>query len=281
MSSDAVKTSTLYVSPEFFGVYGLKQVAGRLYDPIRDKVEDEDKIVVNEAGARRFGFASSQDAVGKYVRNPDGSGTAMQVIGVAPDIRHRSAREAMQPTVYFLESRTPVFTVRTSGSQEAVKRAIEELWPRYFPNDVLDIQRAAGMFALNYADDLRLAKLLGASSVIATAIAAFGIYVLAAYSVQRKAREIVLRKLYGAGNGAVGRLVGKEFAALLGVGALIGLPAAWLAIERYLAGFTERAPIGVWTIAAALLVACLVALGSTARHALAAMRIRPALALRE
>ena len=278
---EAVEISTLYVSPEFFGVYGLKQVAGRLYDPIRDKVEDEDKIVVNEAGARRFGFASSQDAVGKYVRNPDGSGTAMQVIGVAPDIRHRSAREAMQPTVYFLESRTPVFTVRTSGSQEAVKRAIEELWPRYFPNDVLDIQRAAGMFALNYADDLRLAKLLGASSVIATAIAAFGIYVLAAYSVQRKAREIVLRKLYGAGNGAVGRLVGKEFAALLGVGALIGLPAAWLAIERYLAGFTERAPIGVWTIAAALLVACLVALGSTARHALAAMRIRPALALRE
>ncbi|MEH6435910.1 ABC transporter permease [Massilia sp. DD77] len=281
---EAVEISTLYVSPEFFDVYGLKRVAGRLYDPGRDKAEDEDKIVINEAGARRFGFASAQDAVGKYVRQPDGSGTPMQVIGVAPDIRHRSAREAMQATVYFLETRTPVFSVRTEDGgarQEDVKRAIEELWPRHFPNDVLEVQRAAGMFALNYADDLRLAKLLGASSVIATAIAAFGIYVLAAYSVQRKAREIVLRKLYGAGKGAIAGLVGREFAVLLGVGALIGLPAAWLAIERYLAGFTERAPIGAWTIAGALLVACLVALGSTARHALAAMRIRPALALRE
>ena len=281
---EAVEISTLYVSPEFFDVYGLKAAAGRLYDPGRDKAGDEDRIVVNEAGVRRFGFASAQDAVGKHVRNPDGSGTALQVIGVVPDIRHRSAREAMQPTVYYLESRTPVFSVRTQGlgeRQEDVKHAIEELWPRYFPNDVLEIQRAAGMFALDYEDDLRLAKLLGASSVIATAIAAFGIYVLAAYSVQRKAREIVLRKLYGAGNAAIGRLVGKEFAALLGVGALIGLPAAWLAIERYLANFTERAPIGVWTVAGALLLACLVALASTARHSLAAMRIRPALALRE
>jgi putative ABC transport system permease protein len=117
--------------------------------------------------------------------------------------------------------------------------------------------------------------------VIATAIAAFGIYVLAAYSVQRRAREIVLRKLYGAGNVAVGRLVMREFLVLIGAGALLGLPPAWLAMQHYLAGFTERAPIGAWTIMGALLVAAAVALGSTLRHTLAAVRIRPALALRE
>jgi putative ABC transport system permease protein len=117
--------------------------------------------------------------------------------------------------------------------------------------------------------------------VIATAIAAFGIYVLAAYSVQRRAREIVLRKLYGAGTAAVGSLVMREFLVLLGAGALIGLPPAWLAMQNYLAGFNERAPIGAWTIVGALLVAGAVALGSTLRHTVAAVRIRPALALRE
>jgi putative ABC transport system permease protein len=60
-----------------------------------------------------------------------------------------------------------------------------------------------------------------------------------------------------------------------------GLPFAWLAIQRYLAAFAERAPIGAWTLIGALLVACAVALGSTLRHTLAAVRIRPALALRE
>jgi putative ABC transport system permease protein len=146
---------------------------------------------------------------------------------------------------------------------------------------MLDVQRVSAIFALSYADDLRLAKLLAASSVIATAIAAFGIYVLAAYSVQRRAREIVLRKLYGAGATAVGSLVMREFLVLIGAGALIGLPPAWLAMQNYLAGFTERAPIGAWTILGALLVASAVALGSTLRHTVAAVRIRPALALRE
>jgi putative ABC transport system permease protein len=268
------------VSPEFFNVYRLKPVAGRLYDPARDKLEDEDKIVINESGARKFGFASAQDAVGKTIRQPNGA-EPMQVVGVAPDIRHRSAREEMQPTVYFLSPRIGTFTVRSEHNMEAVQRAIEELWPRYFPNDVIDAKLVASSFAFSYADDLRLAKLLAASSVIATAIAAFGIYVLAAYSVQRRAREIVLRKLYGAGNTAVSSLVMREFLVLTGAGALLGLPPAWLAMQSYLAAFTERAPIGAWTILGALLVAGAVALGSTLRHTLAAVRIRPALALRE
>lgn len=275
-----IEINWFYVSPEFFNVYGLKPVAGRLYDPSRDKAEDEDKVVINEAGVRKFGFASARDAIGKTVRQPNGK-DPMQVVGVAPDIRHRSVRDPMQPTVYFLSQRTGTFTVRSARNMEAVQRAIEELWPRYFPNDVLDMKLVASSFALSYADDLRLAKLLAASSVIATAIAAFGIYVLAAYSVQRRAREIVLRKLYGAGTTAVGSLVMREFLVLIGTGALLGLPPAWLAMQNYLAAFNERAPIGAWTIVAALAVAGAVALGSTLRHTLAAVRIRPALALRE
>ncbi|MFC5552184.1 ABC transporter permease [Massilia aerilata] len=275
-----VNINWLGVSPEFFQVYGLKPVAGRLFDPARDKAGDQEKVVLNEAGARLLGFASALDAVGKTIRAPNNDDT-MQVTGVARDIRHRSARDTMQPTIYRLMPRTSTFTVRSDGDLETVQRAIEELWPRWFPNEVLNVHRMDADFAANYADDLRLAKLLAASSVIATAIAAFGIYVLAAYSVQRRAREIVLRKLYGAGSAAVGSLVMREFLVLIGAGALIGLPPAWLAMQNYLAGFNERAPIGAWTIAGSLLVAGMVALGSTLRHTVAAVRIRPALALRE
>ena len=269
------------VSPDFFQVYGLKPVAGRLYSPDRDTMLDTDKIIVNAAGAARFGFASPQDAIGKFIRNPEGDGKPRQVIGIAPDIRHRSARDPVQPTIYLLSRRTDTLSVKVSGDAQAVQKSIEELWPRFFPNGVLEVKRMEGMFADNYADDLRLAKLLAASSVIAIAIAAFGIYVLSAYSVQRRSREIVLRKLYGASSAAIGRLVIREFAALIGAGALLGLPIAWLATERYLAAFTERAPIGLWTMGAALAVASAVALGSTLRHTLAAVRVAPALALRD
>ncbi len=277
----AIDIGYLFVSPEFFDVYKLAPVAGRLYSPRLDKAADKDKVVVNLAGARELGFPDAQAAVGKFLRNPDGSGTAMQIVGVAPDIRHLSAREKMQPKIYFLEARTRVFTVRSEGGLEPAMRAVEEMWPRFFPNDVIDMKPASALFAENYAGDLRLAKLLAASSVIAIAIAAFGMYVLAAYSVQRRTREIVLRKLYGASGGAIGALVAREFSALLAAGALIGLPAAWFATERYLAAFTERAPVGLWTVGAAFALAALVAFASTLRHALAAVRIAPALALRD
>jgi putative ABC transport system permease protein len=276
-----IEISYLMVSPDFFDVYGLKPAAGRLYSIDKDTPKDSGKLVINEEGARKLGFGSAQAAVGKFVRNPDGYGPPRQVVGIAPDIRHRSARDPMQPTIYFLSERTGVFTVKVNGDMAPVQKAIEEMWPRFFPNDVLDMKRLDAMFAANYADDLRLAKLLAASSLIAIAIAAFGIYVLSAYSVQRRSREIVLRKLYGASAGAIGRLVAREFAVLLGAGALIGLPAAWLATERYLAAYTERAPIGLWTIGAALAVATVVAFGSTLRHTLSAVRVAPVLALRD
>jgi putative ABC transport system permease protein len=270
------------VSPEFFDVYGLKPVAGRLYSPALDGTKANDRVVINAAAARKLGFANPQEAVGKIVQGTDQEDRQMQVLGVAPDIRHRSAREGEQPSVFYLRDRVRILTVRCSGDPVAVKHAIEALWPRHFPNEPVDVTHMDRFVVEQfYADDLRLAKLLGAASVIATAIAAFGIYVLAAYSVQRREREIVLRKLYGAGNAAVGGLVLREFLLLVGAGALVGLPPAWLALQHYLAGFTERAPVGAWTIAAALLLACAVTLGSTLRHTLAALRIRPALALRE
>ncbi|WP_198119018.1 ABC transporter permease [Massilia rhizosphaerae] len=269
------------VDPNFFDVYGIKPVAGRLFSPALDKIDAHDRVVLNAAAARQLGFPTPRDAVGQTVSFSTG-GTPKQVVGVAPDLRQRSARDGQQPSVFFLSDRFGGFTVRCSGDIDAVRHAILALWPRYFPNEGLDVVRISTLMSdMFYADDLRLAELLAASSAIATAIAAFGIYVLAAYSVRRREKEIVLRKLYGAGNAAIAQLVAREFAVLVGAGALLGLPFAWVAIQRWLGGFAERAPIGGWTLVTALLVAGTVALAATLRHGLAALRIRPAAALRE
>jgi putative ABC transport system permease protein len=279
---DATDLNRYDISPEFFGVYGLKPVAGRLFDPALDKTEEPDRVVVNASAARKLGFTSPQDAVGKTLSDTSGREKPVQIVGVAPDMRHRSAREGEQPSVFYVNDHVKVFTVRCRQDPATVKREIEEIWPRFFPNETQDVVRMTTFITGEfYADDLRLAKLLAASSVIAIAIAAFGIYVLAAYSVQRRTKEIVLRKLYGAGKGAIGGLMAREFGTLIAAGALLGLPAAWIATQRYMAPFTERAPVGLWTLAAALAVAGLVTLGSTLRHTLAAVRITPALVLRD
>ncbi|MGZ8289654.1 MAG: ABC transporter permease [Telluria sp.] len=140
--------------------------------------------------------------------------------------------------------------------------------------------RASDILAVNYADDARMAKLLAVATSIALAIAAFGTYVLSAHTVQRRSKEIVLRKLHGARRRDIGKLVLREIGALTLVAAVIGLPLAAVAIQRYLASYVEHAPIGYWTMLFALASTLAIALAAVARQAWIAMRMAPSDALR-
>lgn len=274
------------VSANFFDTYRLRPLAGRLFDEKNEQDETNNEldgaIVLNSAAVRALGYASPEAAVGDILKTGSGDKLkAMRVIGIAPDVRHESLHLTPQPMAYRLRQNISVLTVRTSGGGAAVEEAADKLMRQYFPNDVIDIRRAQSYFAENYAEDLRLAKLLGLASVIAISIAAFGIYVLATYSVRRLSKQIVLRKLFGASYVDIAALVGREFVLLIAVGALVGLPLAMLANERYLSTFVEQAPIGAWTLLGALLVALVVTLASTMRHTVVAMKMPPALILRD
>ena len=118
------------------------------------------------------------------------------------------------------------------------------------------------------------------SSAIALVIASFGTYVLTANMVQRRAREIVLRKLHGARRADIGLLVVKEIGTLMLAASAIGLPIAALAIKRYLAGYVEHAPIDYWTLLFALALTLVIALTAVTRHTWLAMRMVPSEALR-
>jgi hypothetical protein len=277
-NGDGLRIELKNVSPGFFDVYGIKPLAGRLFDPATDKAGSV--AVINASAALMMGYSTPEAAIGHTLTPGQPELPLIRVVGVAPELRYRTLRQAPEPMLYLVNPGA-VVTLRSGDSAAVAYDRILPLWRRYFPNAVLEVRGADSFFALNYADDRRLAGLLGGASLIAIALAAFGIYVLAAYSVQRRTREIVLRKLYGAGAGAIARLVGREFAALLALGALVGLPLAGVAMHRYLADYVERAPMGIWPLLAAFGLALLVALAATARHTLAAVRIAPVEALRQ
>jgi ABC-type antimicrobial peptide transport system permease subunit len=205
--------------------------------------------------------------------------------GRAGDLRYTTLRERPGPIMYQLDEEQPVQVVRvrrTGPAALAAARAdIEALWARHFPNDAPDIETASAVFARNYRDDMRQARLLALASVVATSLACFGIYVLSSYTVRRRAREIVLRKLHGATPRHIGLLVAREWLLLLALGAGLALAPAWLWSERYLSGFVERAPMGQWPLALAFGLVALIALLACARQAVTAMRMAPVLALRD
>ena len=273
------------VSANFFSVYAIRPVAGRLFDPQLDRDEDADPVVINEIASHALGFASPNLALGQTLlfRGHDAGGgsqmIAKRIVGIAPDIRFYSLRKAPGTMAYELWPGTTL-TVRASGSIADAEAAVRSVWPRYFPNSVLEIEPAGAVYAANYADDARLARLLWLATAIAIIIAAFGVHVLAADAVARRTGEIALLRLFGARRRDIVKVIAGEIGSVVLVSTAISLPLAAVAIARYLAPFTERSPIAFWMLAVATVAALAVASLAAARHVWIAMRLKPAVALR-
>lgn len=270
------------VSANFFELYGIAPLAGRLFQAAWDKEDDRVPVVLNAAAVRDLGFASDEAAIGQTVlfTGFDNKVISKRIVGIAPDLRFHSLRDAPRATAYELWTAGTVLSVRAATDPAAVERSVRALWPSFFPDAIPKVVRAGDVLARNYADDARLAKLMSVATGIALAIAAFGTYVLSANTVQRRAREIVLRKLHGARGADIGVLVVREIGALVLAAAVIASPLAVVAIRRYLSGYVEHAPIGYWTLLIALSLTLAIALIAIARHTWLAMRMAPAEALR-
>ncbi|WP_070245884.1 ABC transporter permease, partial [Duganella phyllosphaerae] len=267
---------TVYaVGADFFNVYGLAQAAGRLFDPGLDRVrsqpagqqadqpappqgEPDQPVVLNDAAVRALGWQSAAQAVGQRI-----TGTRYRIVGIAPAIRWESLRAPVRPILYALADDSNLLTVRLAGRGDesevvAAQVAIAATAARYVQGTPPVVRRAGSYAAEAYAADERVARMLGWATAMVLALAAFGVYAMAAASVQRRGREIVLRKLHGAGRAAIAALVAREFVLLTAAAALLGLPLAVLGVERYLAPFVAHAPLGRWAPLATLALALLV-----------------------
>jgi hypothetical protein len=269
---DAVTIDVKSVSANFFEEYGIKPVVGRLFDSKIDQEDNPVPIVINAIATGQLGFASPQQALGQILLfRSMASGAPVlitkRIVGIAPEIRFYSLREVPGAIAYELWSNSATLTVRASGSIADAERAVQAVWPKYFSNSVLEMKPAKEIYAANYAEDARLAKLLALSTTIAIIIAAFGVYVLAADSVQRRTKEIALRKLFGTSRRDIGKLVAKEIGAVIMLSAVLALPLAAIAIARYLAPYTERTSLAYWALAFALLVSLTTAALAGARQA--------------
>jgi putative ABC transport system permease protein len=288
---EAVTLDVKAVSASFFEEYGIRPVAGRLFDSRIDRDDDATPIVIDPIAARQLGFASPELAVGQALQfRPSREApqrtpvlVVKRIIGIAPEVRFQSLREAPAAVAYELLAYarySGTLTVRASGSIADAERAVHAVWSRYYPNSVVEMTPAKEIWAANYADDARLARLLAFATAIALVIAAFGVYVLAADAVQRRTREIALRRLFGTRRRDIGKLVAKDVGAVILLSAVIALPLAALAIGRYLAAYTEQAPYAFWSPAFAVATVLVTAAIAAARQAWAAMMLKPAVALR-
>jgi putative ABC transport system permease protein len=274
---EPVTLATRKVGPAYFATLGLGASAGRVFDPRQDAGEGANAVVMNGLAALRLGFADPAAAVGQFVQM---NGQTVQVVGISRDVRNGFIIGPPQPQVYALADRTPELLVRSARDDAATRAAVTTLWERHFPSRYLSMRNLRAQLEMNAGGPQAVLQSCVVVGVVIVPLAVFSIYVLSALMVQRRAREFVMRRLYGARPADIAGLLLREFGLLQGVAAIVALPLAYFGGRAFVERFSDQAAIGPWAVAVALLGALLVTAIATSRHILAAARLAPAQVLR-
>jgi putative ABC transport system permease protein len=279
----AANLNFLEVTSNFFAVHGIRPLVGRLFNREQEKIDDKtgktasNAILLNISAVSRLGFANVDAALGQFIRTNYG---LSQIVGVVPDLTNVDPKKRALAMMYSPSTHGNNLTIRTFAEYASVQARITLLWSRHFPDSVLQMQTASAEIQAEISAEKNMAYLLIMASAMSLTIASFGIYVLAAHSVQKRQKQIILRKLYGASHGHILRFVGREFAILMGLACVIALPLAYRYIQVYLADYVVHAPIGVWTLVASSVIGILVAVLATLGNTLRAVHMSPLQILR-
>lgn len=289
------------VSTGFFNAAGLSLVAGRWFDereaddattpfPADPKVESAVaargiNVVLNERGAKTLGYASPADAIGKtfktvYFSNEIGP-VAMTVIGVVKDSRFRSVRTPIDDLM-FVKARTGMgwMLLRYNGDPVAVRSQVENAW-KSIVNDVpFEAKFSDDIMAELYKAEDGRAKIFAAFSLLAVVIGCLGLFGLAAFTAERRTKEIGIRKVLGARTRDIVRLLVWQFSRPVVIANVIAWPIAWWLMRDWLNNFDDRVTLGPVPFLAAAALALGIAVATVAGHAIRIARANPIHALR-
>ena len=294
-SSEKALTS-ISIDSNYFNLYQIPILAGRNIDIIRerDRMGDEPlpdseflpltSVIVNEAVLRLFELGSAEDALGKVLLQKRLEGTRrMEIVGVVPDYHYDSLRDPIRPLVYYY---WPDFiwslTVKYKPNTDTVvlQNDLQDIWDRYVPEHDMRIQYVSDRIAAQYADEIKQSKMLFVFSILAVLIACAGLYGLAAFTAERRTKEIAIRKVHGAEVLDVVKMLLVQFSKPVLLSNLIAWPIAWFFMSDYLEGFVYRIDLSPAYFIGTGIVALLIAWATTTFHAVKAARTRPAIVLR-
>lgn len=273
----ASNVNLFYVDHDFLGQYEMKLIAGRAFS--RDFVTDTSALIVNEALAKSYGYAAPEDIIGKRFSQ---FGVEGEIIGVLEDYHFKSLQQEIEPlTIQLGPTFARFFSLSISVDNiPATIAALEAQWQTLAPQRPFNYFFLDEAFDQNYRAEERFGQLFIYFAGLAIFIACLGLLGLISYTVVQRTQEIGIRKVLGATESSIVRLLSQDFLALVLVAFVIASPIAWYALQQWLEGFAYRVAVPWWIFGLAGLSATLIAMLTVSFQSVKAATANPVDSLR-
>jgi putative ABC transport system permease protein len=204
-------------------------------------------------------------------------------VGSVEDFHFLSLREAVEPAVLQLspgQSGGNILVKVAPGRSAAVVERLEALWKQVAPEQPFSFFFLDEAVQRQYEAEARWGLTVRIGAGLALLIACCGLFALAALTAEQRKREVGIRKIFGSTVAGLVSLLTREFVVLVLVALVLAVPPAYLAMERWLEGFTYRVDIGAGVFAAAGLAALVIALLTVGYQAIRTALLNPVDTLR-
>ena len=255
MGADETTTgSGLIIDDGYVECMDMKILQGRSFS---EQFTDSLNVVVNQAAVREMGL---QDPIGTTLTSSDnflnpveGTQSVYTIIGVIEDFHFQSFHHQVTPLFLIHNTRSfrpgvdGVITVRLAGGNvPATVETIRKMWNKLAPETPFSYTFLDDDWSKLYTSEMTMRKVFGVFCLIAIFIACLGLFALAAYTIEKRTKEIGIRKVLGASEGTIVGLLSKDFLKLVFIAIVLASPIAWYVMHQWLQGFAYRISIHWW-----------------------------------
>lgn len=267
------------VDPDFFTTLGIDLASGRSFAAGR-LADRTGSVVVNQRLSEVFGWG--ENAVGEFLPEYGAYGVSKTpaVIGVTPDFHFRSLREPIKPAVFHYgpEASFERALVRLHGGNDALA-GLEQLWAKVAPEQPFEYEFLDRAFARQYENDKEIGRTVTLASVVAVLIACMGLFGHATIVLQRRTKEIGVRKVLGATVAEILACLSHDLAKMVALACLLAFPLAHFAVGQWLSQYAYQFGLGLTTYLLCGTLAFAIALIAVAYTGIRAARENPVNAL--
>ncbi len=237
------------VTYDYLKTLGIQLKAGRNFS--QDIASDTTALILNQAAVRALGLEKPLDAIIDCDEEFD-----YHVIGVAEKFHFGSLHEEIAPFAFMLQREQPLSTIEVRISPEntiAKVGAIEKLWQTYAPDLPFTYSFLDEDYDALFREEQRLGRLFTGFTILALLVASLGLFALATFMAERRAKEIGIRKVLGASVTTIVTMLSRDFIKLIIIALLIAVPIGYYAMQMWLQDFAYRTDIsfGVFVVAGA------------------------------